>query len=177
MDIQKENVQLKQAIVELQEALHVANLKIKELTDRLNENSSNSNWPSSRDKSRKKKRTKSLRVKSDKKQGGQKGHQGRTLAFNEAPDVIEVYRPSQCQHCQTVFIDSQQAVAVDRRQVHDLPPLRLIVHEHQAESLLCCQCGQLSQGAFPEKVTNPVQYGPRVQQLVVYLKAERDIRI
>lgn len=175
MDLQKENAQLKQALAEMQEALHAANLKIKELTERLNQNSHNSNWPSSRDKNPKKKRTKSLRVKSDKKQGGQKGHQGHTLAFSEAPDVVEVHRPSQCQHCQTAFKDDQHAVAVDKRQVHDLPPLRLIVHEHQAESLLCLECGQLSQGSFPEKVSNPVQYGSRVQQLVVYLKIEQFI--
>ncbi len=68
MDIQKENEQLKQALAELQEALHAANLKIKEQTERLNQNSRNSNWPSSRDKKRKKKRTKSLRVKSVKSQ-------------------------------------------------------------------------------------------------------------
>lgn len=173
MDIQKENEQLKQALVELQEALHAANLKIKELTERLKQNSRNSNWPSSRDKSRKKQRTKSLRVKSDKKPGGQKGHQGHTLAFNETPDVVETHRPSQCQHCQTVFTDKQQAVAVDKRQVHDLPPLRLVVHEHQAESLLCAECGELSQGSFPDKVSNPVQYGSGVQQLAVYLKTEQ----
>ena len=175
MDIQKENEQLKQALAKLQEALHAANLKIKELTERLNQNSRNSNWPSSRDKSRKKRRTKSLRAKSDKKPGGQKGHQGHTLTQTEVPDVIEVHRPSQCQHCQTVFTDNQQAVAVDKRQVHDLPPMRLVVHEHQAESLLCSGCGQLSRGSFPDKVTNPVQYGVGVQQLAVYLKTEQFI--
>ena len=70
MDLQKENEQLKQALSELQEALLAANLKIKELTEQLNQNSRNSNWPSSRDKSRNKKRTKSLRAKSNKKPGG-----------------------------------------------------------------------------------------------------------
>ena len=175
MDIQKENEQLKQALVGLQEALHAANLKIKELTERLNQNSHNSNWPSSRDKNRKKKRTKSLRAKSGKKPGGQKGHQGYTMAFSETPDAIEVHRPSQCQTCETAFTDNQRAVAIDKRQVHDLPPMRLVVHEHQAESLLCSQCGQLSQGSFPEKVTNPVQYGSRIQQLAVYLKTEQFI--
>ena len=175
MDLQKENEQLKQALAELQEALLAANLKIKALTEQLNQNSHNSNWPSSRDKSRNKKRTKSLRAKSDKKPGGQKGHQGHTLTFSEVPDSIEVHRPAHCQHCQTTFTDSHHAVAVDKRQVHDLPPLRLVVHEHQTESLLCSACGQMSQGAFPEKVANPVQYGSRVQQLAVYLKTDQFI--
>lgn len=175
MDLRQENKQLKHAVAELQEALHAANLKIKELAEQLNQNSHNSNWPSSRDKSRKKKRTKSLRKKSNKKPGGQKGHQGHTLSFNESPDTVKVHRPAQCKHCQTAFSDDQSAIAIDKRQVHDLPPLRLIIREHQAESLSCRECGRLSQGTFPENVTNLVQYGSRVQQLAVYLKAEQFI--
>jgi transposase len=176
MDIQEEIRQLKQALAEAQEALRVANLKIKELTERLNQNSRNSNWPSSQDNTHKKKRnTKSLRAKSDKKKGGQKGHQGHTLAFSDTPDVIETDRPSTCQHCQAAFTDAQQAVSINKRQVHDLPPMRLIVHEYQSESLLCSKCGKESHGNFPEQVTNPVQYGTRVQQLAVYLKTEQFI--
>jgi transposase len=176
MDIQEEIAQLRQALAEAQEALLAANLKIKELTERLNQNSRNSNWPSSRDNTRKKKRTtKSLRVKSNKKQGGQEGHQGHTLAFSDTPDVIEAHRPSSCQHCQAAFTDNQQPITIKKRQVHDFPPMRLIVHEHQSECLLCSECGQETQGEFPKQVTNPVQYGLRVQQLAVYLKTEQFI--
>ena len=107
------------------------------------------------------------KAKSEKKAGGQEGHQGHTLEFSEKPDVIEVHRPPQCHHCQMTFAEDQRAVAVDKRQVHDLPPVELIVHEHQAATLLCQQCGQMSQGEFPRGVTAPVQYGPGVQQLAV----------
>ena len=176
MDIQEEIAQLRQALAESQEALLAANLKIKELTERLNQNSRNSNWPSSRDTARKKKRTtKSLRAKSNKKKGGQKGHQGHTLALSNTPDTIETHRPSSCQHCQTAFADGQQVISIRKRQVHDLPPIRLVVHEHQSECLLCSECGQETQGEFPKQVTNPVQYGSRVQQLAVYLKTEQFI--
>ncbi len=171
----EENAQLRQALAELQEALHAANLKIKELTERLNQNSRNSNWPSSQDNSRKKKRTTSLRPKSNKKQGGQKGHQGHTLLFSDKPDDIETHQPIECQHCQMAFTDEQQTVSINKRQVHDLPPMRFIVHEHQSECLLCSECGQVSSGEFPKQVTNPVQYGARVQQLAVYLKTEQFI--
>jgi transposase len=175
MDFQRENERLKKEIQELRDALKAAEQKIEELMALLNQNSRNSNWPSSRDKSRKKKRTKSLRPKSDKKPGGQKGHQGHTLEFSEKPDAIEVHRPTHCEHCQTPFSENEHAVALDKRQVHDLPPMRLIVYEHQAETLYCRQCGQMSQGDFPCDVTSPVQYGPLVQQLAVYLKAEQFI--
>jgi transposase len=53
--------------------------------------------------------------------------------------------------------------------------MRLVVYEHQAETLQCRYCGELSQGAFPEEVKAPVQYGPRIHQLGVYLKTEQFI--
>lgn len=175
MDLQRENERLNRELQELREALKAAEEKIRELTALLNANSGNSNWPSSRDKSRTKKRTKSLRTKSEKKAGGQEGHQGYTLELSEKPDVIEVHRPNHCQHCQMAFAENQRAVAVDKRQVHDLPPMEVVVYEHQAATLLCQQCGQMSQGEFPKGVTAPVQYGPGVQQLAVYLKVEQFI--
>lgn len=174
MDLQREVEWLRQEVHKLREALKASELRIAELTALLEQNSRNSHWPSSRDKGRPK-RTQSLRPQSEKKAGGQEGHEGRTLEFREEADVIEVHRPQQCQHCQTPFAEDQRAVAVDRRQVHDLPPMQLIVYEHQAATLECRQCGQLSQGAFPNDVTAPVQYGPRVQELAVYLKIEQFI--
>lgn len=176
MDNQQQEIKrLQQKIQELESALEAAQRQIAELTALVNQNSRNSHWPSSRDKSRKKKRTKSLRRKSDKTPGGQEGHQGHTLKMSEPPDVIATHRPQVCQHCQQPFEEEQRAVAVDKRQVHDLPPMRVIVTEHQAETLSCAHCGQLSQGAFPDGVVGPVQYGPRVQQLAVYLKSEQYI--
>lgn len=175
MDYQQENKQLKQRIQELETALQAAQQQIAELTALLKQNSRNSHWPSSRDKSRNKKRTKSLRRKSDKKPGGQKGHQGHTLKMSDTPDVIAVHRPRACQHCQQPFPDEQGAVAVVKRQVHDLPPLQIVVTEHQAETLCCPHCRQMSQGTFPLDVVAPVQYGPGIQQLAVYLKSEQYI--
>ena len=173
MDWQKENEQLKQEIEILREALKKAEQKIKELTELLGQNSRNSSWPASRDKGRRKKRSTSLRQKSGKKAGGQEGHPGETLERSEKPDEIQVHRPEKCEKCQTRFSEAQRRIAVDRRQVYDLPPMRLIVSEHQAETLECSHCGQWTQGEFPEDVKAPVQYGPGVQQLAVYLKTEQ----
>ena len=175
MDHQQENEQLKQKIQELEAALQAAQRQIAELTAMLNQNSRNSHWPSSRDKSRKKKRTKSLRRPSGKKPGGQKGHTGHTLEMSDNPDTVTIHRPETCQHCQQPFQDEQRPVAVDKRQVQDLPPLQIVITEHQAETLCCPHCRQLSQGTFPQDVVAPVQYGPGIQQLAVYLKTEQFI--
>ncbi len=144
MDLRRENERLKQEIEKLKEALKAGEQKIGELTAQLNQNSSNSNWPSSRDKKRQKKRSRSLREKSGKKPGGQEGHPGQTLERSESPDISEIHRPSQCHHCNMPFEENQRRVAVDRRQVHDLPPMQVVVTEHQAETLLCQECEQMS---------------------------------
>ena len=95
--------------------------------------------------------------------------------MQEKPDVIVAHRPQVCTHCQQPFSDVDRAVAVDKRQVHVLPPMQVVVTEHQAETLNCPHCRQLSQGVFPQDVVAPVQYGPRPQQLAVYLKNEQYI--
>lgn len=175
MDYQRENEQLKQEIDELREALKVAQRTIAELTAMLNQNSRNSNWPSSRDKSRKKPKPKSLRQKTGRKAGGQKGHEGHTLEFNPKPDVIETYRPTVCGHCHAWLSEDSITHNVARRQVFDLPPLRFITIEHQAETVLCPCCGEGTIAEFPADVTNPVQYGSQVKRLATYLRTEQFI--
>ncbi len=58
---------------------------------------------------------------------------------------------------------------MERRQVHDLPLVRLHVTEHQALRLRCPACQQVSDGAFPPEAPSRAQYGPRLRALAVYL--------
>ena len=173
-ELQRENEQLKAQVKDLSERLQAAEAMIKKLTELLGQNSRNSSWPSSRDKSRKPK-PKSQRKKSGRKAGGQKGHQGHTLQMQPEPDEVHVSRPEVCEHCQCDFDKDAEAEEVSKRQVLELPPLRFITTEYQVEKVRCPNCEQVTAGRFPDDVTQPVQYGRQVKQLAVYLKTEQFI--
>ena len=59
-------------------------------------------------------------------------------------------------------------VGVERRQVFDLPPIRVRVTEHLLITRRCA-CGVTSCGTAPEGVNAPVQYGPRITAIALYL--------
>ena len=119
-----------------------------------------------------KRKTRSLRKPSGKKAGGQLGHRGETLHLVAIPDEIIEQRPAVCVHCQTALAE-EPAVLRERRQVQELPVVRLRVPEYQALHVRCPQCQQVSVGAFPAEAPSRAQYGPQVRALAVYLVEEQ----
>ena len=143
--------------------------RVKQLEDQVAKHSGNSSKPPSSDGLSKPK-TRSLRKSEGRKPGGQKGHQGHTLAMKADPEHIEVHELASCPHCETDL--SAVAVATHRRrQVYDIPPVQIEVTEHQAEIKHCPGCRQEVEAAFPADVTQPVQYGPRFKAQTSYLNS------
>src|ERR1019366_6991481 len=145
-------------------------VRVAELERQLGLNSGNSGKPPSSDGLKKKPaRVSSLRERSGKTSGGQKGHPGKTLSRTGTPDATVDHFPQTCDGCGAVL---SEAMATDHtaRQVFDLPePQPLVVTEHRAHQCRCSACGTRTRAAFPEGVNAPVQYGARIAAFVVYL--------
>src|SRR5436853_3271667 len=144
--------------------------QVKGLQERQAKDSHNSHLPPSSD--RFVRQPKSLRKKSGKKAGGQAGHPGKTLMFSLAPDEVIVHPLQRCPHCQE-DLQRQPCCGLERRQVVELPEPRLVVVEHQAERKQCPTCQHLGTAAFPELVRAPIQYGPRIGAIAVYLTQQQ----
>jgi transposase len=138
-----------------------------ELKRRLGMDSTNSSKPPSSDSPFTKPAPKSLRRKSGRKPGGQPGHSGATLALVDDPTERERHEPGPCTNCGVSLTDAPE-VGMERRQVFDLPPITVRVTEHQLIARRC-GCGTTTRGTAPEGVTAPVQYGPRITAIILYL--------
>src|SRR6202142_179898 len=142
---------------------------IAELERRLGLNSSNSGKPPSSDGLKKPARVSSLRERSGKKPGGQKGHKGETLRQVTDPNEVVNHYPPACSMC-GVGLDPKTSVGHSARQVFDLPqPQPLVVTEHRAHDCECTACGAKTRALFPDSVNAPVQYGVRITAFVIYL--------
>jgi transposase len=142
--------------------------ELAELKAQLGKNSRNSSKPPSSD-GLAKPAPKSLRGKSGRKPGGQKGHPGRTLAQVPVPDEEIRHEPVSCRSCGEGLSGALQ-VGLESRQVFDIPRIKVRVTEHQLIRR-SCGCGVITCADAPAGVDAPVQYGPNVAAIVVYLYA------
>lgn len=158
-----------QSIIEAQRSeIQVLREEVATLRGQISKNSRNSSKPPSSD-GLSKPAPRNLRKKSGRRPGGQRGHKGETLSMRNDPDDTIVHRVERCEGC-GVLLDGVSVTGVERRQVFDIPPLQIQVIEHQAETKDCPCCGHVSTAAFPKGVTAPVQYGPHVRSIAVYLQ-------
>jgi transposase len=141
--------------------------RIKKLEGQVNKDSHNSSKPPSSDGFKKVLKTKSERGKTERTTGGQQGHKGYTLPFSENPDHVVVQELKECQSCEG-SLETVQAEEYDRRQIWDLPPIKIEVTEYRAEVKTCPCCHQKQRAAFPNDITDPIRYGKRLEALMMY---------
>jgi transposase len=158
--------ELAELVVELHAHIARQDARIAELERQLSATSRNSSKPPSSD-GLGKPVPKSLRSKSGRKPGGQHGHKGDTLRQVSDPDEVIRHEPVCCKGCGTELAGAPE-VGVARRQVFDLPPTTIRVTEHQLVARHC-GCGTDTRAEAPTGVNAPVQYGPRILAVIVYL--------
>lgn len=141
--------------------------EVRRLRDPAAQNSRNSSRPPSTDRPEQPK-PKSLPKRSDRKTGGQPGHPGRTLAFSDRPQHLQIQPLQECADCGE-DLSREPALDFQRRQVFDLPSLKLECTEHRAEVKECPGCHRTVVAAFPADVKAPVQYGKNFRALLAYL--------
>jgi transposase len=136
-------------------------------------NSHDSNKPPSSD-GYDKPAPKSQRKRSGRKTGGQPGHAGFTLEKSSRPDKVIPVRTARycdCGRC----LDKAKVVDEEARQVFDIPePQPLECTEYRGK-VKKCSCGMIHRPLFPGDVSQPAQYGPRVQAHVSYLHQHQKV--
>lgn len=171
-ELEAENASLRSIIVVKDLKIEELETKIKELTERLNKNSSNSHKPPSSDGYGKKP---AFPKNKGGKQGGQIGHQGDTLLMESTPDIIIPITPTVCVCGQD--LSKETGIITEQRQVHDIPKPKKEVTEYQRYSVICPCCGRINTEQFPYGVNSPVQYGNRIRTLSVLLNSDYKVPV
>lgn len=147
-------------------------LRIEELERKLKLNSSNSSKPPSSDGLRKKPSPQSLREKTNKKVGGQVGHDGNTLKQVSNPDFEIIHDPTICSVCGESLVGVDPIDELKRQEIDIQVEKQVVQHKSLVK---VCKCGKRNIGNMPQHLTAPIQYGPNIRALAVYLSTQQFI--
>jgi transposase len=140
--------------------------QVAQLTERLNQNSTNSSRPPSSDPPHVKRRPPKLVT--GRKQGAQPGHarQQRPLVPPDQVKQVIPLRPSACRTCgQALYGEDPQP---RKHQVAEIPPVQAEVTEYCLHRLTCTACGTRTCASLPAGVPTGA-FGPRLQALLAVL--------
>lgn len=147
----------------------------KELRKRLSKyeqppkSSTNSSTPPSKEsmKSEVKRRTSSLRPKSDRLVGGQIGHTGYTRETVDVPDEIIDLESAYCMECGASLSETKRTFEYAIQEI-DIPAISPIIKEHRHYAKVCT-CGCHNRSYEPRKRGgSSIFFGKNIQALVVY---------
>jgi transposase len=165
--------QAKQIAVLLKEnqALRKENQELRkenrELREKLGTNSSNSSKPPSQDPNRSSRCSKPT----GRKRGGQPGHVGHKRKLHPPEEVSQTIdiRPTVCPDCAAMSFE-QIPVAVEIRQVIDLPEISPEVTQYNIYTCKCKCCWRHVRGDVPKEAEHG--FGPRLMGFVTMLTGE-----
>lgn len=160
--LETQNTALRQHVKALEDKVMLLLQQIERST--LKKDSHNSHTPPSKDPFKTKK---SLRQKSNRKSGGQPGHQGHTLKMSATPDRVHDLKSDYCSACGHDLSRAWHEF-VSRRQVIEIPPVRPLYEEYRQYGCRCASCCHWQVAAYRAGVQAPIQYGSSVIAQVAY---------
>lgn len=138
------------------------------LREKNNKNSSNSSKPPSSD-GYSKPSPRSLREKSGKRPGGQKGHKGHGLAKIQADEVeVKKHYPKQCMECPKFASCLSAMTSIRTGHIYEIKTV-VVDEEHKVYSVWCPMLERMLKGDMPENVKSTQQYGTSIKAEVVNL--------
>ena len=138
--------------------------KIAELESRLNQNSKNSSKPPSSDGFNK---PQSLRERSMKKPGGQKGHKGNGLKIEREPDNVIEVQPIECPEC-TQGLINQPMFHSNTKYVYDVE-IKVVLNKYEIQETICPNCGVTVVGQPPEDCKGTINYSSMIRALSIVM--------
>ncbi len=165
--LQATNLELRETIK--QQAIIIDRLQREntELKERMNKNSRNSSKPPSSD-GLAKPAPKSLRKKSGKKPGGQKGHAGHGFSLTTPATDTVIHKPDQCAECPRNGVCKSCGRSAARNVV-DVEISTKVVCHYTEEYVCPLLDGKVISGRFPNGINSSVQYGDGVRALAIAL--------
>lgn len=156
--LETELAALKSTIIKLTEENAKLNAENAQLKERLGLNSKNSSIPSSKDLYK----TNKSKPKSDRKQGGQKGHKGHSRNKAIPDTIIKIDLDEYECEC------GGQISLLKECYVHqkiEIPEIKPYVTEYHLARGRCRVCGKRKSSKLPEGIT-PDLFGPRVKTVI-----------
>ena len=141
--------------------------RLKRLEEIIGMNSTNSSKPPSTD-NKLTKIKKPTTSSSKKKRGAQSGHKGKSLKIVATPDTVKVILPTVCSCCDS-SLKNIDSFKYEKRQLFDLPDIKMQVTEYQAHSIKCKKCNTLNKAEFPDNIKANTQYGENLKSFISYL--------
>src|SRR3954467_2355259 len=153
-------------VQQYEQRLQALQRKVDQLTERLNQNSTNSSRPPSSDPPHVKRRPPT--PSSGRKRGGQPGHarQQRPLVPPEQVKQTIPVMPSACRKCgQALHGEDPQP---RKHHVAEFPPVQAEVTEYRLHRLTCTACGTRTCASLPAGVPTGA-FGPRLQGVLAFV--------
>ena len=89
-----------------------------------------------------------------------------------ALDSTKVHKVYTCSSYGSSLKDIEPT-SYSKHQVFDLIPIKVEVIEHRAEKKTCPHCGHKNKASFPDGISQPMQYGPRIKGILTYLNQDQ----